>query len=239
MISTNKISISRGVLRTAGSTTRSGAVRVCAHIGAVLFLFAAAETVCAQQLGDGLFARISTAKGDIVVRLEYQRTPLTVCNFVALAEGKMTAARGKRYYDGLNFHRVISKANGDDQDFMIQGGCPLGAGYGDPGYGIRGEFEQNGVKNALKHTRGVLSMARSSAPNTAGSQFFIMHEDSPHLDGSYAGFGCVTEGLDVVDAIASANRDPRNDRPDEDQRMVKVTVDTFGIDYPEPEKLYI
>ena len=148
--------------------------------------------------------------------------PNTVNNFISLIKSG--------FYDGLIFHRVIP-------GFMLQGGCPLGAGYGDPGYSIRGEFVKNGIPNDLRHTRGVLSMARSSAPNSAGSQFFIMHDDSPHLDGSYAGFGCVTEGLDVVDAIAAVSTDRRNDKPDVDQRMMLVTVETFGIDYPEPEKL--
>ena len=147
--------------------------------------------------------------------------PNTVNNFISLIKSG--------FYDGLIFHRVIP-------GFMLQGGCPLGQGYGDPGYGIRGEFTKNGFDNSLKHTRGVLSMARSSAPNSAGSQFFIMHEDSPHLDGSYAAFGCVTEGLDVVDAIAETDTN-NNDRPLADQRMKKVTVETFGIEYSEPEKV--
>ena len=150
--------------------------------------------------------------------------PNTVNNFISLIRSG--------FYDGLIFHRVIS-------GFMLQGGCPLGEGIGDPGYGIRGEFAKNGVKNDLKHSRGVLSMARSSAPNSAGSQFFIMHDDAPHLDGSYAAFGRVTEGLDVVDAIAAVGTDRRSDRPDTDQRMAKVTVDTFGVDYPDPEKVFI
>ncbi len=119
---------------------------------------------------------------------------------------------------------------------MLQGGCPLGQGYGNPGYSIKGEFSANGFKNELKHTRGVLSMARSQSPNSAGSQFFIMHQDSPHLDGQYAAFGKVTSGLDVVDAIAGTKTD-YNDRPVNDQRMTKVTVDTQGVDYPEPEKV--
>jgi len=148
--------------------------------------------------------------------------PNTVNNLISLIKGG--------FYDGLIFHRVIS-------GFMLQGGCPLGEGFGDPGYSIRGEFAKNGIKNDLKHTRGVLSMARSNAPNSAGSQFFIMHDDSPHLDGSYAGFGRVIEGLDVVDAIAAVKTDRRSDRPDVEQKMKKVTVDTFGVDYPEPEKL--
>jgi peptidyl-prolyl cis-trans isomerase B (cyclophilin B) len=119
---------------------------------------------------------------------------------------------------------------------MIQGGCPRGLGHGDPGYSIRGEFDKNDFENELEHERGVLSMARSSSPDSAGCQFFIMHEDSPHLDGSYAAFGCVTEGIEFVDEIAEAEADG-DDRPLNDQRMVRVTVETFGIDYPEPEKL--
>jgi len=159
--------------------------------------------------------------GIITAELYPQIAPNTVNNFISLINSG--------FYDGLIFHRVIP-------GFMLQGGCPEGEGYGDPGYSIRGEFAKNGFKNDLDHTRGVLSMARSSAPDSAGSQFFIMHEDSPHLDGSYAAFGCVTDGLDVVDAIADSDKG-RNDRPLTDQRMVKVTVDTFGTDYPEPEKV--
>ena len=127
------------------------------------------------------------------------------------------------------FHRVIS-------GFMLQGGDPKGTGTGGPGYSIRGEFTSNGFRNDLKHSRGVLSMARTMAPNSAGSQFFIMHEDAPHLDGQYAAFGRVTEGLDVVDAIAAVRTD-YNDRPRIPQVMKKVTVDTFGVEYPEPEKV--
>ncbi len=147
--------------------------------------------------------------------------PNSVNNFISLIK--------KGFYDGLIFHRVIS-------GFMLQGGCPLGQGYGNPGYSIKGEFSANGFKNELKHTRGVLSMARSQSPNSAGSQFFIMHQDSPHLDGQYAAFGKVTSGLDVVDAIAGTKTD-YNDRPINDQRLTKVTVDTQGVDYPEPEKV--
>jgi len=163
-------------------------------------------------------------EGGRVMRAELypQIAPNTVNNFVSLIKSG--------FYDGLIFHRVIS-------GFMLQGGCPRGEGIGDPGYSIRGEFSKNGFKNELKHTRGVLSMARSSAPDSAGSQFFIMHEDSPHLDGSYAAFGCVTEGLEVVDEIAGVSVDCRADRPYTDQRMAKVTVDTFGVEYPEPEKM--
>lgn len=147
--------------------------------------------------------------------------PNTVNNFIALIK--------KGFYDGLIFHRVI-------QGFMIQGGDPLGTGTGGPGYSIKGEFTANGFNNELKHDKGVLSMARTMAPNSAGSQFFIMHELSPHLDGQYAAFGKVIEGLENVDAIASVRVD-YNDKPRIAQRMKKVTVDTFGVDYPEPEKV--
>ncbi len=146
--------------------------------------------------------------------------PNTVNNFISLIN--------KGFYNGLIFHRVI-------EGFMIQGGCPDGNGTGDPGYSIKGEFSGNGFTNDLKHERGVLSMARSVLPNSAGSQFFIMHKDSPHLDGQYAAFGKVTEGMDVVDSIASTPTD-YYDRPYETQKMAKVTVETFGTDYPEPEK---
>ncbi len=146
--------------------------------------------------------------------------PNTVNNFISLIN--------KGFYDGLIFHRVI---NG----FMIQGGDPEGSGMGGPGYGIKGEFTQNGFANDLKHTAGVLSMARSMMPNSAGSQFFIMHKDAPHLDGSYAAFGKITEGMDTVNAIAECQTD-YSDRPLEDQVMKTVTVETFGVDYPEPEK---
>lgn len=146
--------------------------------------------------------------------------PNTVNNFISLVK--------QGFYDGLIFHRVIS-------GFMIQGGDPEGTGMGGPGYGIKGEFAQNGISNDLKHTAGVLSMARSMMPNSAGSQFFIMHKDAPHLDGAYAAFGKIIEGMDVVNAIAAVNTD-YSDRPLEDQRMKTVTVETFDVDYPEPEK---
>ena len=133
------------------------------------------------------------------------------------------------FYDGLTFHRVIP-------GFMIQGGCPNGTGTGGPGWHIKGEFAANGVKNDLKHTRGVLSMARSMMPDSAGSQFFIMHKDAPHLDGQYAAFGKVTEGMDIVNAIAETDTD-FSDKPLDPQIMETVTVETFGIDYPEPEKV--
>ena len=146
--------------------------------------------------------------------------PNTVNNFISLVS--------KGFYNGLIFHRVI-------RGFMIQGGCPDGTGMGGPGYSIKGEFSGNGFKNDLKHTPGVLSMARSMMPNSAGSQFFVMHKTSPHLDGEYAAFGKVTEGMDVVNAIAETATDYR-DRPMEDQVMESVTVETFGVTYPEPEK---
>lgn len=147
--------------------------------------------------------------------------PNTVKNFVSLAK--------KGYYNGLIFHRVI-------EGFMIQGGCPDGTGMGGPGYSIKGEFSQNGVANNLKHTRGVLSMARTMMPDSAGSQFFIMHQDSPHLDGAYAAFGKVLEGMDVVDRIAQVRVD-YNDRPLKEQKIKTMTVDTFGQETEEPEKI--
>lgn len=146
--------------------------------------------------------------------------PNTVNNFISLVSSG--------FYDGLIFHRVIP-------GFMIQGGDPQGTGMGGPGYGIYGEFSQNGFENNLEHDRGVLSMARSMMPNSAGSQFFIMHQKSPHLDGSYAAFGKLIEGEEVVDAIAKVTTD-YSDRPLEPQVMAKVTVDTFGVEYPEPQK---
>lgn len=147
--------------------------------------------------------------------------PNTVKNFIALA--------GKGYYNGLIFHRVIP-------GFVIQGGCPQGTGEGGPGYCIKGEFTSNGFENNLKHERGVLSMARTSVPDSAGSQFFIMLDNAPHLDRSYAAFGKVLEGMDEVDRIVKSKRD-RMDKPVEDQRMKKVSVETFGVDYGEVEKL--
>ena len=147
--------------------------------------------------------------------------PNTVNNFISLIQ--------KGYYDGLIFHRVIP-------GFMIQGGCPDGTGMGGPGYSIKGEFTGNGFQNNLVHDRGVLSMARTMAPDSAGSQFFVMVEKAPHLDGQYAAFGKVIEGMEVADAIVSAKRD-WNDKPRQPQRMKKVTVDTFGVDYPQPEKV--
>lgn len=161
------------------------------------------------------------ANGDIMkAELYPEIAPNTVNNFISLVK--------KGYYNGLIFHRVI-------RGFMIQGGCPQGTGMGGPGYQIKGEFRQNGFSNDLKHTPGVLSMARAMHPDSAGSQFFIMHETSPHLDGSYAAFGQVIEGMDVVNKIAETPTDFR-DRPFEDQVMKTVTVDTQGVEYDEPEK---
>lgn len=163
---------------------------------------------------------ITMENGDVIkAELYPEVAPNTVNNFISLVK--------KGYYDGLIFHRVI-------RGFMIQGGCPQGTGMGGPGYSIKGEFSQNGFKNDLKHTEGVLSMARSMMPNSAGSQFFIMHKDAPHLDGAYAAFGKVTEGMDVVNKIAECDTDFR-DRPIVPQVMKTVTVETFGVDYPEPE----
>ena len=161
----------------------------------------ATETVDAQNLGDGLFARIVTNRGEIIVGLEYQRTPLTVTNFVALAEGTMDAAGGRRYYDGLTFHRVISRGNGDPQDFMIQGGCPLGNGTGGPGYRFPDE-----IVPELRHNRqGVISMA-NAGPGTNGSQFFITIVPTPHLDGRHTVFGRVVQGQNIVNTIRQGDR---------------------------------
>ena len=160
--------------------------------------------------------------GIIDIELNEEVAPITCENFKKLvSEG---------FYNGLTFHRVIP-------GFMIQGGCPLGNGTGGPGWNIKGEFAANGVNNPIKHTRGVISMARSMNPNSAGSQFFIMHKDAPHLDGQYAAFGCVMDGMDVVDRIANQPRNMMTNKPKKDQVMAKVTVDTQGVTYPEPEKL--
>lgn len=164
---------------------------------------------------------ITMENGDVIKAELYPEVASnTVNNFISLVK--------KGYYDGLIFHRVI-------RGFMIQGGCPQGTGMGGPGYSIKGEFSQNGVKNDLKHTEGVLSMARSMMPNSAGSQFFIMHKDAPHLDGAYAAFGKVTEGMNIVDKIANERTD-YSERPLKEQKIKSMTVDTFGVDYPEPEK---
>ena len=158
--------------------------------------------------------------GTIKAELYPEIAPNTVNNFISLIN--------KGYYDGVIFHRVIP-------GFMIQGGDPKGTGTGGPGYSIKGEFTRNGFKNDLKHDRGVLSMARTMMPNSAGSQFFIMHKNSPHLDGQYAAFGKVIEGIEEVDKICSVRTD-YNDKPRIPQVMKKVTVDTLGVDYPEPVK---
>ena len=164
---------------------------------------------------------ITMENGDVMkAELYPEIAPNTVNNFISLIN--------KGFYNGLIFHRVI---NG----FMIQGGCPDGTGMGGPGYQIKGEFTQNRFKNDLKHTEGVLSMARAMHPDSAGSQFFIMHRTSPHLDGSYAAFGKIIEGMDVVNRIAETETDYR-DRPLDDQRISSMTVETFGTEYPEPEK---
>lgn len=158
---------------------------------------------------------------EIKVELYPEIAPNTVNNFISLVK--------QGFYNGLIFHRVIP-------GFMIQGGCPKGAGTGGPGYTIKGEFDMNGFKNELKHQRGVISMARAGHPDSAGSQFFIMHEDSPHLDGQYAAFGKVIEGIEEVDRIAKVKRN-FSDKPLEDQAMEEVTVDLFGQEYTEPKKI--
>ena len=159
--------------------------------------------------------------GKIVAELYPEVAPNTVNNFISLVQNG--------FYNGLIFHRVIP-------GFMIQGGCPQGTGTGGPGYAIKGEFKSNGIQNDLKHDRGVLSMARAMHPNSAGSQFFIMVERAPHLDGQYAAFGRVVSGMEVADTSVNADRD-RMDKPFEDQKMKSVTVETFGVDYPAPEKM--
>ena len=164
---------------------------------------------------------ITMDNGDVIkAELYPEIAPVSVNNFISLVK--------KGFYDGLTFHRVI-------EGIMIQGGCPLGNGTGGPGYTIRGEFSQNGFHNPLKHEAGVLSMARAMHPDSAGSQFFIMHKAAPHLDGAYAAFGKVTDGLDVVNKIAETDTD-WNDAPLDPQVIRTITVDTFGVDYPEPEK---
>lgn len=163
-----------------------------------------------------------TMENGAVIKAELypEIAPNSVNNFLSLVK--------KGFYDGLIFHRVI-------RGFMIQGGCPKGNGTGGPGYSIPGEFAQNGFNNPLKHEPGVLSMARAMHPDSAGSQFFLMHEAAPHLDGAYAAFGKVIEGMDVVNSIAETPTDFR-DRPLEDQKIKSMTAETFGVDYPEPEK---
>lgn len=165
---------------------------------------------------------ITMENGDVIkAELYPEIAPESVNNFISLIN--------KNFYDGIIFHRVI-------KGFMIQGGDPEGIGIGGPGYHIKGEFSMNGFENNLKHTAGVLSMARSAMPDSAGSQFFIMHKDAPHLDGSYAAFGKVIEGMDIVDKIATTKTN-FSDKPLEPQVMKTVTVDTFGVEYPEPNRL--
>ena len=164
---------------------------------------------------------IETNEGVIKAELYPEIAPNTVNNFVSLA--------GKGFYNGTIFNRVIP-------GFMIQGGDPQGTGMGGPGYSIKGEFSGNGFPNNLKHTRGVLSMARAMNPNSAGSQFFIMVEDAPHLDGQYAAFGKVISGMEEADRIVNVSRD-YSDRPYEEQTIKSITVETFGESYPEPEKV--
>ncbi|MCR5467743.1 MAG: peptidylprolyl isomerase [Lachnospiraceae bacterium] len=165
---------------------------------------------------------IEMESGEVIkAELYPEIAPNTVNNFISLIN--------KGFYDGIIFHRVI-------KGFMLQGGDPEGIGIGGPGYSIKGEFSSNGFKNDLKHTPGVLSMARTMIPDSAGSQFFIMHQNAPHLDGDYAAFGKVTEGMEVVNHIAEVPTD-YSDRPMVEQKMKKVTVETFGVEYPEPEKL--
>lgn len=165
---------------------------------------------------------ITMENGDVMkAELYPEIAPVSVHNFISLIN--------KNYYDGLIFHRVI-------RGFMIQGGCPNGTGMGGPGYTIKGEFAQNGFANDLKHTEGVLSMARAMHPDSAGSQFFIMHKTSPHLDGAYAAFGKLIEGMDIVNKIADERTD-YSDRPLVEQKIKSMVVETFGVTYPEPEKM--
>ena len=167
--------------------------------------------------------RITMEDGGIIdIELNEEVAPITCENFKKLVK--------EGFYNGLTFHRVIP-------GFMIQGGCPDGTGMGGPGYCIKGEFAANGVPNDLRHTRGVLSMARAQAMDSAGSQFFIMHKDAPHLDGQYAAFGMVIDGMDVVDEIVSQPRNMITNKPKKPQVMKSVTVDTQGVEYPEPDKL--
>jgi hypothetical protein len=175
-----------------------------------------------RKMAQNPIVTIEMENGDVMkAELYPEIAPNTVNNFISLVN--------KGFYDGVIFHRVI-------RGFMIQGGDPQGTGVGGPGYSIKGEFSYNGFANDLKHTKGVLSMARTMEPNSAGSQFFIMHETSPHLDGQYAAFGKVVEGEDIIDKIAEVATDYM-DKPLEEQKMKKVTVENFGQDYPEPEKM--
>ncbi len=174
-----------------------------------------------MENGKNPVVTFETEDGLFRAELYPEYAPNTVNNFLSLV--------GKGFYDGLTFHRVIA-------GFMIQGGDPIGNGTGGPGYRIKGEFSANGVKNPLKHERGVLSMARAQHPDSAGSQFFVMHADADYLDGQYAAFGRVIEGMETVDAIANAPTDFR-DRPKSERRLKKVTAETFGVAYPEPETM--
>lgn len=186
-----------------------------AHKRTLTIFYFRKETIMAQNP----IVTITMEDGSVIkAELYPEIAPQSVYNFISLIK--------KNFYDGLIFHRVI-------KGFMIQGGCPEGVGTGGPGYHIKGEFAQNGFENNLKHTAGVLSMARSMMPNSAGSQFFLMHKDAPHLDGAYAAFGKVTEGMEVVNRIAEVATNYA-DKPLEPQVMKTVTVETFGEEYPEP-----
>jgi len=188
----------------------------------VLFLVASSVAGTGRAMTENANPVVTIDMGDlgvIDVELYPDVAPNTVYNFISLVQ--------QGFYDGLIFHRVIP-------GFVIQGGDPLGNGTGGPGYSIKGEFSRNGFLNGLKHERGVISMARANHPDSAGSQFFIMVDDGPHLDGSYAAFGRVIRGMDVVDKIVTVPR-RAGDRPIEDQKMVRVTVETFGVEYPQPE----
>lgn len=190
-------------------------------VGLLLFSCGSGVALAAEPAPNPLVTMDLGELGTMEIELFPAIAPNTVANFISLVQ--------QGYYDGLIFHRVIP-------GFMIQGGDPTGTGGGGPGYSIRGEFSQNGFENDLKHIRGVISMARTSIPDSAGSQFFLMVEKAPHLDGAYAAFGQVVKGIEVADKIVNAERN-RADRPLQDQKIVKVTVETFGVEYPEPEKL--
>lgn len=190
-------------------------------VGLLLFSCGSGVALAAEPAPNPLVTMDLGELGTMEIELFPATAPNTVANFISLVQ--------QGYYDGVIFHRVIP-------GFMIQGGDPTGTGSGGPGYSIRGEFSQNGFKNDLKHIRGVISMARTSIPDSAGSQFFLMVEKAPHLDGAYAAFGQVVKGIEVADKIVNAERN-RADRPLQDQKIVKVTVETFGVEYPEPEKL--
>ena len=190
-------------------------------VGLLLFSCGSGVALAAEPAPNPLVTMDLGELGTMEIELFPAIAPNTVANFISLVQ--------QGYYDGVIFHRVIP-------GFMIQGGDPTGTGSGGPGYSIRGEFSQNGFENDLKHIRGVISMARTSIPDSAGSQFFLMVEKAPHLDGAYAAFGQVVKGIEVADKIVNAERN-RADRPLQDQKIVKVTVETFGVEYPEPEKL--